>query len=49
MGLATVGLVIETLADEQKLAAKRESPRMPVMDGLYSCLFDFFDFVCINL
>lgn len=38
VGLAGVGLLIETLADEHKLAAKRESPRLPVMDGLFGPL-----------
>jgi len=36
VALAAVGLVLETLADEQKLAAKRQDPKGPVMDGLYS-------------
>lgn len=36
VGIAGIGLLIETLADEQKLAAKREAPRLPVMDGLFS-------------
>lgn len=34
-GLALAGLVLEHVADEQKLAAKREKPNAPVMDGLY--------------
>eukprot|EP00435_Cladocopium_sp_Y103_P060165 s298_g21.t3 len=34
VGIAGIGLLIETLADEHKLAAKREAPRLPVMDGL---------------
>ena len=36
VGIAGIGLLIETLADEQKVAAKREAPRLPVMDGLFS-------------
>lgn len=33
--VAVLGLVIETLADEQKQAAKRTNPAAPVMDGWY--------------
>jgi len=36
VGLAGLGLLIESVADEQKLAAKRDWPRWPVMDGLFS-------------
>ena len=42
VGIAGIGLLIETLADEQKLAAKREAPRLPVMDGLFSLLAMLF-------
>lgn len=35
VGIATAGLLLEHCADEQKLAAKRELPGRPVMDGLY--------------
>mmetsp|Transcript_67540 Transcript_67540/g.162145 ORF Transcript_67540/g.162145 Transcript_67540/m.162145 type:complete len:270 (+) Transcript_67540:89-898(+) len=35
VALASAGLLIESLADEQKLAAKREHPGKPVMTGLY--------------
>eukprot|EP00419_Tripos_fusus_P027245 CAMPEP_0172723522 /NCGR_PEP_ID=MMETSP1074-20121228/83938_1 /TAXON_ID=2916 /ORGANISM="Ceratium fusus, Strain PA161109" /LENGTH=245 /DNA_ID=CAMNT_0013549781 /DNA_START=169 /DNA_END=904 /DNA_ORIENTATION=+ len=36
VGIAAVGLLLETAADEQKLAGKRSDPQAPVMDGLYS-------------
>ncbi|CAE8642313.1 unnamed protein product [Polarella glacialis] len=36
VGVAALGLVVEHLADEQKLAAKQRDNRAPVMDGLYS-------------
>ena len=36
ISVAAVGLVIESIADEQKLASKRVAPDQPVMDGLYA-------------
>jgi len=36
VGIGAVGLLLETLADEQKLAGKRANSQVPVMDGLYS-------------
>lgn len=36
LAFAAGGLAIETVADEQKLAAKQISPNAPVMTGLYS-------------
>lgn len=36
IGLGLAGLVLETVADEQKLAAKETSPDDPVMTGTYS-------------
>ncbi|CAK0863868.1 unnamed protein product [Prorocentrum cordatum] len=37
VGISAVGLLIrEHVADEQKLAGKREKPGAPVVDGLYS-------------
>jgi protein-S-isoprenylcysteine O-methyltransferase Ste14 len=36
VALAGVGLLIEAVADEQKLEAKRAAPAEPVMGGLYS-------------
>lgn len=36
LALGTAGLVLETIADEQKLAAKRAAPNDPVMNGTYS-------------
>lgn len=36
VGLAAAGLLLETVADEHKLAGKRSDPGVPVMDGLYS-------------
>lgn len=36
VGLAAAGLLVEHLADEQKIARKRESPTAPVMEGLYA-------------
>lgn len=35
VAVASVGLVLEHMADEQKLAAKRRDPLAPVTDGLY--------------
>lgn len=35
VGTAALGLLVELLADEQKLSAKRLFPSSPVMDGLY--------------
>lgn len=32
------GLLLETIADEQKLAAKQKDPNSPVMSGLYSIM-----------
>lgn len=40
LGVAAVGLLVEAVADEQKLAHKRVRPGTPVMTGLYSrCRF----------
>lgn len=36
VGIAAAGLLLEHLADEEKLAGKRARPGAPVMDGLYS-------------
>lgn len=36
VGISAAGLLLEGLADEQKLVAKRANPAEPVMDGLYS-------------
>ena len=36
VGLACAGLLLEAVADEQKLAAKRRDPKAPVTSGLYS-------------
>lgn len=36
VGIAAVGLLLEHVADEQKLAAKQKDPAAPVMEGLYS-------------
>eukprot|EP00446_Apocalathium_sp_SHHI-4_P024576 CAMPEP_0177255688 /NCGR_PEP_ID=MMETSP0367-20130122/56506_1 /TAXON_ID=447022 ORGANISM="Scrippsiella hangoei-like, Strain SHHI-4" /NCGR_SAMPLE_ID=MMETSP0367 /ASSEMBLY_ACC=CAM_ASM_000362 /LENGTH=269 /DNA_ID=CAMNT_0018709451 /DNA_START=8 /DNA_END=817 /DNA_ORIENTATION=- len=38
VGISAAGLLLEHLADEQKLAGKRADPKGPVMDGLYSYL-----------
>jgi len=35
VAFAAAGLVLEHLADEEKLVGKRASPKAPVMDGLY--------------
>ena len=35
MALAAAGLVLEAVADEQKLASKEVAPSAPVMSGLY--------------
>ena len=35
VAIASLGLITEAVADEQKLAAKRAEPKSPVMGGLY--------------
>jgi len=36
LGVGAAGLVLEAVADEEKLAAKRRSPEAPVMTGTYA-------------
>merc|ERR1711879_1065116 len=36
VGIAAIGLLVEHLADEQKLSAKRVDAKAPVMEGMYT-------------